>query len=220
MKKQLLVLGLVAGLVAGSLIAPAAAKKKKKKPAPAPVPVSVDQKFFLRQDSDACGESHEHLSLTDGPDLSCFYLAGGAVGEVNETADGPFISTIAWTTEDGVPFVFDTAKHLTGELVIRGGDIDAGTGPVSAGMARFDIVVSAEVGGEFKELGAVTEEWATVPGDAHLIKLDLEIDPALAGQQVTTFAISTTLRGASVGPHSIELEAPAAFVTIPTLVTQ
>lgn len=212
--KKLVVLGLVAGLVAGSLAAPAGAAKKKKKPKPPAAPVSVDQKFFLRQDSDACGSSHEHLSLTDGADLSCFYVDSGAPTTAVSQAQA---ASVDFAAEDGVPFVFDTAKKLTGEITVRGGDI--GAGPMSAGQAMVDIVVVGEVGGEVKEIGTVSETWTTVPGDVHLIKVDLEIDPALAGQSVTAFELQVTLGGASVGPHTIELDNPASFVTVPTLAT-
>lgn len=220
--KKLVVLGLVAGLIAGSLAAPAGAAKKKKKKKPPAAPVSVDAKFFLRQDATPCSASHEHLSLTDGTDLVCFYTTGGAANEARAQTTGPIITD--WAVEEGVPFVFDTAKKITGEITVRGGDLDTGvagsTGPVSAGQARFDLAVVAEIGGEEKEIGAVSETWMTVPGDVHLVKLDLAIDPAFAGQQVTAFRIDTQLRGVSIGPHSIELEDPASFLVVPTLVTQ
>ena len=208
--KKLVVFGLVAGLIAGSLAAPAVAKKKKK-PKPPAAPVSVDQKFFLRQDSDACGSAHEHLSLTDGADLSCFYTGGGIVNEARG-------SVTDWVAEDGVPFVFDTAKKITGEITIHGGDL--GAGPMSLGQARFDMAVLAEIGGEFKEIGTLSETWTTVPGDVHLVKPDITIDPALAGQSVTGFRIDTQLRGVAIGPHTIQLDTPASWLVVPTLVTQ
>ncbi len=207
--KKLVVFGLVAGLIAGSLAAPAVAKKKKKKPPAAPV--SVDAKFFLRQDSDACGTAHEHLSLVDGPDLSCIYTGAGIVNEARG-------SITDWLAEDGVPFVFDTAKKITGEITVRGGDL--GTGPVSLGQAQFDMIVLAEIDGEFKEIGTVSETWVTAPGDVHLVKPDITIDPALAGQTVTGFRVDTKLRGVAIGPHTIELDDPASWLIVPTLVTQ
>lgn len=209
--KKLIVVGLVAGLVAGSLAAPATAKKKKPKPPPAPV--SVDQKFFLRQDSDSCSSSHEFLSTTDGTDLSCYYTDAGAPYEVVNQARP--VVTATWAAEDGVPFVFDTAKKLTGELTIVSGD--AVPGSPSAGQARFDLVVLAEVAGEVKEIGAVSETWTTVPGDVHVVKLDLAIDSALAGKTVDAFQVDTTMRGVAFGPHTIELDNPASFVVVPIL---
>ncbi|HEX2196741.1 MAG TPA: hypothetical protein VHJ76_07420 [Actinomycetota bacterium] len=209
--RKLVIAGVVVGLVAGSLAAPAGAKKKKK-PKP-PVPVSVDQKLFLRQDSDSCGSPHTFLSATDGTDLSCFYVDAGLGYEVVNQVET--IPTAAWPAEDSVPFVFDTTKKITGEITIHGGD--AGTGPVSAGQARFDLVVVAEIAGEVTEIGTVSETWVTTPGDVHVVKLDMVIDPALAGQTVDAFQIDTTLRGAAVGPHTIELDAPPSFVIVPTL---
>ena len=213
--KKLIVVALTAGLVAGAMIAPADAKKKKK-PKPPPAPVSVDQKFFLRQDSDSCQSSHEFLSLTDGADLSCFYTDAGAAYEaVNQVEP---IATATWAAEDGVPFSFDTAKKITGEITVHGGDL--GAGPTSAGQARFDLVILAEIAGEVKEIGTVSETWTTVPGDVHVVKPDVTIDPAFAGVSIDAFSITTTMRGAAIGPHTIELDAPASFLIVPTLVTK
>ncbi len=211
--KKLMVTALTLGLLAGSLIAPAEAAKKKKKPKPPAAPVSVDQKFFLRQDATPCSAAHEHLSLTDGTDLSCFYTDAGVGYEAaNQVAAIP---TAEWAAEDGVPFVFDTAKKITGEITLHGGDL--GAAMVSAGQARFDLVVVAEVAGAETEIGSISETWVTVPNDVHVVKLDMAIDPALAGAQVTAFRVVTTMRGAAVGPHTIELDNPASFVVVPTL---
>lgn len=210
--KKIIVLGLVAGLVAGSLAAPASAKKKKK-PKPPAAPVSVDQKLFLRQDAESCQTPHTFLSTTDGADLSCFYTDAGAPYEVVNQIEP--ITTADWVAEDGVPFVFDTSKKITGEITIHGGD--AGAGPMSAGQAEFDLVVLGEIAGEVKEIGTVTETWVTTPGDVHVLKLDMTIDPTLAGQSVDSFQINTTMRGAAIGPHTIELDNPASWIVVPIL---
>jgi hypothetical protein len=209
--KRVVVALVATGLLAFTATAPAVARRKKPKPT---APVSVEQKLFLRQDSESCQTPHTFLSTTDGPDVACFYHDAGAPYEVANQVQP--IPTAVWAVEDaGVPFVFDTAKRITGEITLRGGD--AGAGSVSAGQARFDLTVLATVGGEVREVGAVSETWTTTPGDVHVVKLDLAIDPAFAGRRVDAFRIDTTLRGAAIGPHTIELDDPAAVVVVPTL---
>lgn len=209
--KKVVLLALAATVVAASLAAPAVAKKRRPKPT-GPVPVEV--KLFLRQDSESCQTPHTFLSLADGPDLTCFYQDGGAPYEV-ANAIVP-TTTAVWAVEgSGVPFVLDTTRKVRGEITISG--YDAGAGPVSAGQARFDVVVLADVAGGTVEAGRLEETWTTTPGDVHVVALDMAIDGALAGQQVKAFRIETTIRGASLGPHVIELDDPAAFVVLPTL---
>ena len=209
--KRPAVWGLAAALVLGSLTAPAVAKRKKPKPV---VPVSVDQKLFLRQDSDSCQTPHTFLSAADGPDLTCFYQDAGAPYEVANLVEP--IKTAVWPVEGSpVPFVFDTAKKVTGEITVPGADV--GAGPVSAGQARLDVALVAGIAGETKEIGAVSETWTTVPGDVHVVTLEFSIDPGLAGRQVITLQLETPLRGAAVGPHTIELDDPASFVVVPIL---
>lgn len=226
--KKLVMVGLVAGLLAGSLVAPAEAKKKKPKPA---APASVDLKFFLRQDSDACGESHEFLSLTDGTDLSCAYTGGGAMyeayhqantnsdGAVEENVPASPSGKVVWTTEDGVPFVLDGSKHITGEIVLHAWDLN-GAKP-AAGQATFDVSLAGEVDGEMKELGTVSETFTALPdGAQHTVKIDWTAPADLVGKTITSLTVTTIQRGGAVGPHVIELDAPAAYITVPALVTK
>lgn len=227
--KKLFVIGLAVGLVAGSLLGPAHAKKKKK-PKPPAAPVAVDLKFFLRQDAASCAESpHEFLTLTDGTDLSCAYTGGGAMYEAyyqaNEASGGAISDNVpvapsgevVWTTEDGVPFVLDGSKNITGEITIHAPELADGVRP-GAGAASIDFELTGEVGGEVKELGATTAEVTALPDGAdHTIKLDFKPDAALAGATFTNVTLVTRIRGAQVMLVQIELDAPASFLTIPAL---
>lgn len=227
--KKLLVVGLAAGLVAGSLLGPAHAKKKKPKPKPPAAPVAVDLKFFLRQDNTSdCTASHEFLSLADGADLSCAYTGGGAMYEAyyqaNNASEGAVEDNVpvapsgevVWATEDGVPFVLDGSKNITGEITIHGADVD-GNRP-AAGRATIDVELTGEVGGEVKDLGATTAEITALPDGAdHVIKIDFKPDTALAGATVTNLTLTTRIRGPQVMLVQIELDTPASFLTIPAL---
>lgn len=221
--RKLVILGLVA-LLGLSVVGAADAKKKKRKPKPS-APVSVDQKFYLRQDAEACSAAHNFLSMTDGPDLACFLVFGGAVYTANEAVSEGSGGEVpiavsgseAWAMEEGLPLVLDTSKHLTGELVVRGGVLEPTVPSASLGQVMFAMEIVGEVGGEVKEIGVVEEEWTAVPGDNHLVKVDVTLDPALTGLTFDSISLTTFMRGASIGPHTIELEAPAAFLVFPTL---
>lgn len=227
--KKLLVVGLTAGLLAGSLIGPAEAKKKKPKPKP-PAPVQVDLKFFMRQDNlDSCADApHEFLSLTDGTDLSCSYTGGGAMYEAyhqaNTASEGAVADNVpvapsgevTWTTEDGTPFVLDGSKNITGEITVHATDLE-GNRP-AAGQATIDVVLVGEVGGEVKELGTMTETYTATPDGAdHLVKVDFKPEASLVGQTFTSLTLTTRLRGAAFGATQIELDTPASFISVPAI---
>ena len=218
MKKTLIAL-LIMGLVAGSLAAPAAAKKKKKKKKP--VPVAVDQNFYLR-DIDGCDSGENHLSVTDGEDSGCWYVDTGPMYDAFVEAGllTPADLGQTWTTMDGTPFKFDPTKPITGEISTSSGSclVDGGCAPagVGAGQATLDIVVTATIGGETKEIGAFTESFVVAPGGAHTTKFEMPVDAALAGLQVDSLTVLTYLHGAAVGHGIIELNDPSSFLTGPS----
>lgn len=217
MKRTALIALLIVGLVAGSLVAPAAAKKKKKKK---PVPVSVDQNFYLR-DLDGCETAQNHLSVTDAADSGCWYVDTFVYDAFVETG----LLTAAdlgqtWTTMDGTPFKFDPSKPITGEISTSSGAclVDGGCSPamVGAGQATLDVVVSATIDGEAKEIGAFSESFVVVPGSPHTSKLEIPVDAALAGQQVDSLSVLTYLHGPAVGHGIIEVSDPSSFITVPS----
>ena len=218
MKRTALIALLIVGLVAGSLAAPAAAKKKKKKK---PVPVAVDQNFYLR-DIDGCDSGENHLSLTDGADAGCWYVDSGLLYTAFVEAGllTPADLGQTWTTMDGTPFKFDPSKPITGEISTSSGAclVDGGCSPVmlGAGQATLDVVISATIGGETKEIGAFSESFVVTPGSSHTSKLEIPVDAALAGQQVDSLTVLTFLHGAAVGHGIIEVNDPSSFITVPS----
>lgn len=215
MKKTLIAL-LVMGLVAGSLVAPAAAKKKKKKK-----PVAVEQTFYLR-DLDGCDTSENQLSLTDAPDAGCWYLDSGAPYEAIVQAGLATAADLGqtWTTMDGTPFKLDPSKPITGEISSASGEcvVADPCSPVmvGGGQAVLDVVVTATIDGEPKEVGTYTETFVVAPGSGHTSKIEVPIDPALAGQTVDSLSVLTYLHGAAVGHGAIELDDPSSFILVPS----
>lgn len=228
MVKRVVIAGLILSLVAGAFAAPAVAAKKKKKKKPAVV--QVDQKYYMRRDACGTDADNPRLSLLDGPDGACWFSDAGILYELIATAaenGAPLDASILWEpypAEDGVPFVLDAAKPITGEITLYGGDcvIDPACSPVglSAGEATFRIRVVATIAGEDKELGTHEETFTTTPGSTHTVKMEVKVDPELQGALVEDFRVEVFRGGTAYGPGGIEYDEPASFVTVPTLATQ
>lgn len=218
--KKLVVVGLVAGLVVGSL-APAQAKKKKPKPPPAPV--ATDLKYFLT-DADGCDTSANQLSLTSVPSEGCWYVDSGAGNDAYTTSGLLTVDDVSltWSAIDGTPFALDASKHVTGEITTEGGacaisspaEVCAPT-TLSAGNVTLDVVVQAEIDGEMTDLGKFTETFQTLPGTKQTSKVDIVIDAALDKKQVTNLTVKTYIHGPAVLHGTVVLDDPASFVTIP-----
>lgn len=218
--KKALIAGLVMGLIAGSLYAPAAAGKKKKKPAL----VQVDQKMFLGAAGD-CGTVERSLSLADGQDLECWYVRAGAIHDAGESVPAPAGADpwAEWAAADGLPIKLDTAKRLTGEISTAGvcgllTNLDCLPVGMSLGQVKLSVKVTGVTGGQEKTLGEFAEEFTATPGSHHTTMVDLALDPALHGLEFTELSLWTRIGGASVGHGVYKLVDPSSFLTIPTLV--
>lgn len=222
--RKLITLALV-GLLAFCLVGPATAKKKKKpKKPPVPVVVPVDQKFYLRRDACATDADNTRLSLEDGEDGACSWDDAGAPNEVYRES-GLVDTTTVFAAENGVPLTLDASKHVTGEITLYHAATCVVAGactptPINVGQAHFTVRVIATVGGEDKEIGVVEEEFTTTPGEPHVVKIDLAIDPALNGATVEGFRLEAFHGGQAIGPGGISYDDPASFVVVPALVTQ
>lgn len=226
--KKIVILGLILGLVAGSMSAPAAAaKKKKKKPV---VPVQTDVSYFLHRNT--CGEAGDVTSMStvdeeDGGD-GCGALEAGALTEAYLTSGqtppstpagstGP--DTVVWPATDGIPLVLDATKDVRGEITLQSfrGVTENPTG-VSAGQSKLIIVLTGTVDGAVKKIGEATAEYLVTP-DKHTytVAFTMKPDAALDKATLTTLELNTTLRGTSVLNGFYSLEDPASFITVPTL---
>jgi hypothetical protein len=197
--KKLLALGLMAGLVVGSLgVAEAAKRRKIVKFIP------TEQSFFLRWDgtADTCGEAY--LSIEDGEDLGngCEAVAQPAQEVLIATEQG---ITRDWPARDGVPFLLNATKPITGTINIFQA--------VSVG-GSLEIVLSGTTGGELVEIGTATADVPTTPMD--ITPVEFEVTPAaeLNKKKFTSFNLNTTQRGVAVS--YIEMEDPTSSLVLPT----
>jgi hypothetical protein len=238
MRKALIML-VVGGLVVGGLGAPATAKKKKKKPAV----VAVAQKYFLR--SVGCSQpdvNFDYLSLTDADEeIQCFYTGSGVrntigdeVGDVcapDPLGGSPRCAVASRETAtryfdaiDGIPIVLDTSKTITGSIWTDGGACATALTPCSpaglgVGQTTFDVSVVGKIGEEETVIGELSDTYQVTPGTVHEVKLDLKIDPALAGKVFDTIELRTWQGGVAVG-HGVILTNgdTSSYISIPALV--
>lgn len=240
MRKTLIML-VVGGLVVGTLGAPAVAKKKK---APKASLVQVDQKYALR--STGCSDpdvNFDYLSLTDGDEeIQCFYTSAGIRNTIGEQTGDACVpdpttggercavpsretATRYFDTVDGVPIVLDTTKAITGSIWTEGATCPVGDpAPCSpaglgAGETSFDVSLVGKVGEEEITIGELSDTYQVQPGTVHEVKIDIKIDPALAGKVFNTIELRTWQGGNAVG-HGVILTNgdKSSFITIPALV--
>lgn len=214
--KKLLIVGLTAALVAGSLIAPADAKrKKKKKPKPTPtvaVLQPTDVNFYLRRD--ACGEDNDNprISLEDGPDEGdeCPYLEQPVQEVMIEAGEGAL--TDIYPATDGVPLTLDATRNLVGEFGLAG--------RAGGAQVTVEVLLSGTIDGAVVEIATGTTEavdYAATPATgASVVSLDFDIPDVLDRKQVTGLELSTVIRGVTDG--WVTLDDPASFITVPALI--
>jgi len=230
--RKTLILMIVSGLIVGGLGAPAGAKKKKPKAA-----VAVEKKFFLRSTGcPASSDNSDFLSLTDGDEaIQCIYTGSGirnTIGEETGTvgAEGQnafsdrATATRVWDTIDGTPIVLDTTKTITGQIWTSGGSCfvndPAPCSPVTvgAGETTMDISLVGKVGGEEVTIGEVSETYQVQPNTLHEIKLDIKIDPALAGKVFETIELRTWQGGTAAGHGVVNTNGDnSSFIAVPAL---
>ncbi|MDQ3877187.1 MAG: hypothetical protein M3290_02380, partial [Actinomycetota bacterium] len=130
-----------------------------------------------------------------------------------------------WDARDGVPFVLDGSKSITGEITTTGGDCVIDGQPcspatLSAGPANLDVTVVGQVGGEDKVIGTFSDSYVATPGSSHTSKVDIKADASVAGQTISNLKIYTYLHGPALFQGTVVLDDPASFITIPTLATK
>ena len=210
--KKILATALAGGLVLGALVAPAAAKKKKKPKAP--VPVASEVKYFLRWDGDGTTCDAQYLSIEDAEDGGSGCESIGLPAQEVLIATGQGALTHEWPAQDGLPFVLDATRKITGEITMRG---------LVGANSKVEVVVSGEVDGEVKEIasGETQAQNFAVTGQTgpQVLKFEIAPDAALNGKTVQSLLLTTTTRGVNVLTY-FDLENPPSFMTVPTTTYQ
>lgn len=177
--KKLIALALTAGVIAGSLATADAAKRK-------PRFVSKKQVMFLRNTSE-CDLTALSLSKTDGEDTDCYdplNAAGSAAGYVDHV----------YTASDGVPFLLDAKKALTGTVTMRNGN------SAGAGQAGVTLTWVGETGGEETEIAVwESEPFQIVPAGVQSLEYEADIDDSLYKKKFTSLKLTVTPTGQTVG---------------------
>lgn len=222
--KRTVVTLVAVGLLAGSLAAPVEAKKKKKKKPPAPVATLVpgELKYFPHYPDDGAGgcTATQYMDLQDTPDTTCSTTA--QVAQEVLAATGQELVAYTYPATEGVPFILDASRKLTGEITLRGtvsvqakaqlvlsgtvGGADAviAEGETAAGNGAASNSATAPVGGGPK---------VDLPGPAVTVPIELEIDKALDKLEVTALTLTITVRGVHRG--HIDLDRNPTNIVVP-----
>lgn len=213
--KKLLTAALIGGLIAGSLVGPAAAAKKKK-PKPKPL-VPVERTYFLHWDDDGAGgcAGMQHMNLQDTED------PGHGCGPTQQPAQEVYIATeaqpkieAAWPASEGLPVVLDTTRKVTGEIVVQT--------DIAAPLAAVEVTLTGQTGGELKELGTFTSADFTLPStfvteQPQIVPFEMELPSELNGKTFDSLTLTTAIRKVAATFTYIGLDDPSSFVKIPAL---
>ncbi len=74
------------------------------------------------------------------------------------------------------------------------------------------------VGGSEVLLGTQTSTFESIPGDPHATEVSIDLDDALHKKKLTGLSLTIYFSGAALFHSVIELENPASFINVPTLV--
>jgi hypothetical protein len=216
----------VLGLIAGSLAAPAGAKKKKKKP---PAPVSVAQNYWLRNTSDGCDPTAYQLLTSDGEDATtCGDHAGGIGNEIMLNAfeepcepSGLYgCGNLTYTAAEGIPLTLDATQDISGMIAVGSWASESGAGN-GAGQATLVIQITGTKDGEPALIGEAEVSYTVTPAQSmYENEFTITPDAALNMAEFTTLELNLLNRGASVEHSWYSLDEPASFITIPQWVVQ
>lgn len=209
--RKTLVIGLVAGLVVGSL-GGATAQAKKKKPKPKTVTyVAQNVEYFLRAAD--CTADVYSLSIENGEgDGTCGSFDNGLVNEVYAATGEPY-SEQAWIAADGLPLKLDGTKAVTGTFYVTSW---AG---ISAGPATLDVKIAATVAGQQVEVGTASVDYLVTPAaGTYEVPFEIKIPAELDKVDVEGLTLTTISRGHAPIQGYYEMEDPASSLTIPALV--
>lgn len=229
--KKLLALTMIAGLVAGSAVT-ADAKKKKPKPKKKTVfvakPVNYYVSFTAEEGATCTTEGAKYLSVTATQGASsCGHLFYGAVAEALITAgqegalDAAGLSPHAtvYPAVDGVPFILDATKAITGEVVIKSRSVVANGQTVAqnvgTGKAKLTVLLTGTTGGETVTLGEAAVDYDHAPQSTPKVEFSLEPIAELDKAAFESLELTLRTRGASAG-GSFYSSAGDSFLTVPT----
>lgn len=217
MKRSIVIL-VALGLLAGALVAPADAKKKKKKPAPPVTLTPVELKFYPHHAPDGatpegCTGAYFMDLKGDTVDTTCSNST--QVAQEVYAAAGQSLISYTYPATEGVPFVLDASRKLTGEVTLRGTvSVNAKAHLTLSGTVGGSDVVIAE-GETTTGNGAASNsvQGVPLPGPAVTVPVELEIDKALDKAEVTGLTLVITVRGVHRG--HIDLDRNPTHIVVP-----
>ena len=209
--KKLLAVVLAGALVAGFVGATPAIGKKKKKPRKIVKIVKTPQTLYMRQRAAACSAPDRALLLepSTGEDIECW-----PTDNFLQEAANPLVGYLAvdWPAEEGLPFVLDATTDATGKITVQSFQGAGG------GLAELQVILLGNSGGVETTLGTFSSEYTAEPNGRYTFDYEIDVDDALDKKTFDSFTLRTIAHGAAINHGVFELDDPASFVTLPTLV--
>ena len=224
--RQLVALALVAGLATSSLTVADAATRKKRKVVKF---VPGESTFYLSHTPDStCGDEGSiflSTTATEGTS-SCGHLFYGVIREVliqtgqEGALDAAELSphAVTYPASDGVPFLIDASKEISGEVVVKSRSASVQGQSLSAGAGESELVavLTGTAKGEPVTIAETSVEYTVEPNSTPTVEFTLEPDAALSKTKFTSLELTLSNRGASVA-HGFYSTAGDSFFTVPTL---
>ena len=217
MKRSIVVL-VALGLLAGALVAPADAKKKKKKPVRAVTLVPAELKFYPHHTPDGatpegCTGAYFMDLKADTADTTCSNSA--QVAQEVYAAAGDELISYSYPATEGVPFVLDASRKLTGEITLRGTvSVDAKAHlKLSGTIDGAEAVIAEGETGTGNGAASNSVQGNDLPGPAVTLPIELDIDKALDKKDVTGLMLVITVRGFHRG--HVDLDRNPTHIVVP-----
>ena len=186
---------LAGALVVANFAAPMAAQSAPKQ-----------LKMFLRWDGDGAGGcAATYLSTQDAPDegSGCAYTFQPAQEALIASGQGALV--YEWPGMLPKPAKMQ-AGAVKGEFVVEA---------YAAAQTTLEVEVRATTASGTTTIGTFTSDAINLaPTQQAPVNFEIAIPKGLVGKKVTGVSLSTTFRGVSAQSY-IELDAPAAFITLP-----
>ena len=196
--KTFLTLGLITGLLFGSLGVADAAKRKP-----------TTKKFYLHYPAEGGTCGTRFMDIVDSPDSGCGFTFQAA-NEVFVQTGAQEPLTADWMAAKGLPLVLNGSKPITASIGLA-----SFVGTPSAGAAKLHLVLEGTAGGQLITLIDETKEMQLTGQAGQTFDFSVKPPKSANGKKLTSLVAYTTVHGVS-NTHGIELDSPAAFISVPT----
>jgi hypothetical protein len=194
-----------------------------------PAPVAVDVTYYLHNDTEGGCAAEAYTLRLAKPEAgtNCGSTLSGApneilIGATGEPCDPSGLAgcgTITFNATEGVPFVLDATKEISGTIMVmsyRGAAENPGG--LGAGPTTLVVTLAGDSAGETKEIGTVSVDYTVTPAE-QVKKVDFAIQPdaALNLAEFTSLSMGLYNRGVSPLHGFYQTSTGESLLKVPTM---